>query len=219
MTRNNVLAKAIPAMLSLGAETSWGTITLKDIADKADLTIADFHGVADTADLSAEIEAHFDKAMTEGAFETDESPRTRLFDVIMMRFEAMEDARHGTLSYLKWRNATLSGLKARGTGRVATARWALACSGLDGNKAIPLPLQIMALARTITLAEQAWKQDTSPDLTRTMAALDAHLLKLEARAEWLTKRNAPSKQDDHQAETKDPLGPNKATSSEHEGHP
>ncbi|MEM7493906.1 MAG: hypothetical protein AAF296_11015 [Pseudomonadota bacterium] len=219
MTRDDVLEKAIPAMLSLGAESSWSAIRLKDIADKADLNIADFHGVADTADLSAEIETHFDKAMTEGAFDADESPRTRLFDVIMMRFEAMEDARHGALSYLKWRDSTLTGLKTRAMGRVATARWALACTSLDGEKAIPRPLQIMALARTITLAEQAWKQDTSPDLTRTMAALDAHLLKLESRAEWLTKRKVSPKQDDHQAGTQDPLGPNKATSSEHEGHP
>lgn len=219
MTRDDVLAKAIPAMLSLGAETAWSAITLKDIADKTDLALADFHGVADTADLSAEIEAHFDKAMTEGAFDADESPRTRLFDVIMMRFEAMEDARHGALSYLKWRDVTLTGLKARALGRLATARWALACTGLDGKNAIPVPLQIMALARTITLAEQAWTQDTSPDLTRTMAALDAHLLKLEARAEWLTKRRASPKQDDHQAKSQDPLGPNMATSSEHEGRP
>ena len=193
MTRDDLLSKAIPAALKLAADARWSELTLKDIADEAALSLADFHGLADKIDLSAAIEGHFDKAMSEGAFDADESPRTRLFDVLMMRFEAMEDTRDGTKSYLKWRDSNLAGLRMRVSGRAATARWALASCGLDGGKGIPLPLQIGALGWAIASAERAWKQETSPDLTRTMAALDAELLKLEARAEWFQGRKTRSK--------------------------
>ncbi|MEL7230968.1 MAG: hypothetical protein AAGJ85_00485 [Pseudomonadota bacterium] len=204
MTRDDLLAKAIPAALTLAAETRWADLTLKHIADEAGLKLTDFHGKLDKFDLSSAVEAHFDKAMNEGAFDTDESPRTRLFDVLMMRFEAMEDTREGTKSYLKWRDSSLTGLKARVSGRAATARWALAACGLDGGKSIPLPLQIGALGCAIAAAERAWKQETSPDLTRTMAALDAELLKLEARAEWFSgRRNKTSATQQHES-VKDP---------------
>lgn len=188
MTRDDLLAKAIPAALTLAAEARWADLTLKQIADEAGLTLSDFHGLADKADLSAAVEGHFDKAMSEGAFDADETPRTRLFDVLMMRFEAMEDTRDGTRSYLRWRDSSLTGLKSRIAGRAATARWALTCCGLDGGKGLPLPVQVAALGWAISAAERAWKLETSPDLTRTMAALDAELIKLEERAEWLKGR-------------------------------
>lgn len=200
MTRDDLLAKAIPAALALAAEARWSDLTLKEIADEAGLTLANFHGLADKADLSAAVETHFDKAMSEGAFEADETPRTRLFDVIMMRFEAMEDARAGTKSYLKWRDGSLSGLKSRLSGRAATARWALTCCGLDGEASLPLPVQIAALSWAIAAAERAWKLESSPDLTRTMAALDAELIKLEERAEWV-KRRGKAKQTGPSAST------------------
>lgn len=203
MTRDDLLAKAIPAALTLAAETRWADLTLKQIADEAGLALADFHGLADKADLSAAVESHFDKAMSEGAFDADETPRTRLFDVIMMRFETMEDTRDGTRSYLRWRDSSLSGFKTRLSGRATTARWALACCGLDGGKGLPLPVQIAGLGWAIAAAERAWKLETSPDLTRTMAALDAELIKLEERAEWLKSRG--KRKPKKEAETPEPM--------------
>ena len=191
MTREEIIHKGITAALSLAADTPWANLTLKQIADEAGLSMVELHGVADKADLAASVEAHFDKAMSEGSFESDETPRTRLFDVIMMRFEAMEDVREGARSYLKWRDRSLSGLSNRVKGRAATARWALSCSGLDGGGSLPLPLQITGLAWAIAQAERAWKQETSPDLTRTMATLDTELIALEERAQWLKGRRKP----------------------------
>lgn len=191
MTREEIIHKGVTAALRLAADTPWAHLTLKQIADEASLSMAEFHGVADKADLAAGVEAHFDKAMSEGSFESDETPRTRLFDVIMMRFEAMEDVREGARSYLRWRDRSFSGLSNRVKGRAATARWALSCSGLDSGDGLPLPLQITGLAWAIAQAEQAWKKETSPDLTRTMATLDTELIALEERAQWLKGRRKP----------------------------
>jgi hypothetical protein len=59
---------------------------------------------------------------------------------------------------------------------------------LDKDDGLPRGLVLTGLAWTIAQAERAWKQETSPDMTRTMAALDAELIKLEERAAWLKGR-------------------------------
>jgi hypothetical protein len=47
-------------------------------------------------------------------------------------------------------------------------------------------VRLAGLGWAIAQAERAWRQETSPDLTRTMAALDGELIKAEERAGWLT---------------------------------
>ncbi|MCF6329598.1 MAG: hypothetical protein L3J02_07360, partial [Henriciella sp.] len=72
--------------------------------------------------------------------------------------------------------------------RAATAKWALACAGLDGDDSLPPGVQLAGLGWAIAQAERAWRKETSPDMTRTMAALDAELIKAEDRASWLKGR-------------------------------
>ncbi len=188
MTRSETINKGVHAAFKLAETGKWGDLTLSAIAAEAGLSLKDFHGVADKSDLSHAVEAVFDAGMSEGSFEEDETPRTRLFDVIMMRFEAMEEVRDGAMSYLRWRDRSLSGLAQRIKARAETAKWALACSGLDKSDGLPRGVLLTGLAWAIAQAERAWKQETSPDMTRTMAALDAELIKLEERAEWLKGR-------------------------------
>ncbi|MEM6534326.1 MAG: hypothetical protein AAGA24_03300 [Pseudomonadota bacterium] len=184
----NIIDKGLAAALKLAELTPWDELTLHAIVAEAKLNLADFHGVADKADLSAGVEGYFDKAMSAGPLDTDESARTRLFDVLMMRFEAMEDARDGVMSYFRWRDRTLPGLQIRVRGRLETARWALACAGLDAQDGVSRAAMIAGLSWAILQAERAWRQETSPDLTRTMAALDGELVKMEERAATLRRR-------------------------------
>lgn len=188
MTPDEILQKAVDAALALAETERWSDLTLAVIAEKAGLSLADFHTHADKQAVSAAVEPRFDAAMSEGSFDTEETARTRLFDVIMMRFEAMDAARDGVMSYLRWRDRSFDGLALRLKGRSATAKWALTCAGLDGSGDIPRGVRITALAWVIAQAERAWRQETSADLSRTMAALDAELIKLEERAAWLTSR-------------------------------
>jgi hypothetical protein len=188
MTRDETIDKGVQAALKLAETEKWSAITLAAIADEAGLNLHDFHKHADKDVLSASVERSFDAGMSEGSFEPDETARTRLFDVIMMRFETMEAVRDGAMSFLRWRDRSIDGLGMRLKNRAATAKWALACAGLDGAAKIPRGVQIAALGWAIAQAERAWRQETSADLSRTMAALDAELIKLEERAEWLKSR-------------------------------
>lgn len=188
MKTSKIIDKGVKAALQLAETEKWSSLSLASIAEAAGLELKDFHGVADKTDLSEAVEPYFDAAMSEGSFDSDETARTRLFDVIMMRFEAMEDVRDGAMSYLRWRDRSFDGLALRLKARAATAKWALACAGLDGTSKLPRGLQITALAWAIAQAERAWREETSPDLSRTMAALDAELIKIEERLEWISAR-------------------------------
>jgi len=188
MTRDEIIHKGVQAALKLAETEKWSAITLAAIAEEAGLGLKDFHAHADKDVLTAAVEGEFDAGMSEGSIDPDETARTRLFDVIMMRFETMEAVRDGAMSFLRWRDRSIDGLGLRLKGRAASAKWALACAGLDGASQLPRGVQITAIGWAIAQAERAWRIETSADLSRTMAALDAELIKLEERAEWLKAR-------------------------------
>lgn len=195
MTQDEIIQSGVKAALKLAETDKWGDLTLAQIAEEAGLALKDFHGVADKDDLSATVEKIFDAGMSEEPVDEEETARTRLFDVIMLRFEAMEDVRDGAMSYLRWRDRSLDGLALRLKARAQTAKWALACAGLDGASSIPRGVQVAALGWAIAQAERAWRQETSADLSRTMAALDAELIKIEERAAWIKSRGRKAKPD------------------------
>lgn len=195
MTQDEIIQSGVKAALKLAETGKWGDLTLAQIAEEAGLALKDFHGVADKDDLSATVEKIFDAGMSEEPMDEEETARTRLFDVIMLRFEAMEEVRDGAMSYLRWRDRSLDGLALRLKARAQTAKWALACAGLDGTSSIPRGVQIAALGWAIAQAERAWRQETSADLSRTMAALDAELIKIEERAAWIKSRGRKAKPD------------------------
>lgn len=188
MTRDEILEKGVEAALKLAETKKWRDLTLAEIAEEAGLSLPDFHAHADKDALTAAVERRFDAGMSEGSIDPDETARTRLFDVIMMRFETMEQVRDGAMSYLRWRDGSLDGLTLRLKARAATAKWALACAGLDGGSSVPRGLQVTALAWAIAQTERAWREETSEDLNRTMAMLDAELIKIEERADWINRR-------------------------------
>lgn len=197
--RDDIVRKGVEAALSSAETRRWSDLTLAEIAAAAELKLGDFHQIADKADISAEVDPYFDAAMSEASLDAEETARTRLFDVLMMRFDAMEEKRDGVLSFLRWRDRTLSGLAVRAKSRLQTARWALTCAGLDGGGQLPREAQLLGLAWAISRAEQAWKRETSSDLSSTMAALDAELLKAESRIQMLKRGRSKQKSRDQDA--------------------
>ncbi|WP_300380056.1 TetR family transcriptional regulator [Henriciella sp.] len=183
-----IMKQGVEAALRLAAETGWNELTLSAIAEKAGLSLEDFHGVASKDTIADAVEGYFDKAMSEGSFDADETPRTRLFDVIMMRFEAMEAHRDALVSLMKWRQTQPVRLLNLVTARQASAEWALVCAGLDTSEGLPKPVKSTAIAWAIAQAERAWRKEDSADLSRTMARLDGELRKMEERASWITGR-------------------------------
>lgn len=200
--RPDIIERGLIAALELAEDTSWSGLTLSQIATKADLTLGDFHGVASKDDLADAAESYFDKAMSSEDVPSDAVPRERLFDVIMLRFEAMEPYRAGLLSLLKFRETSPSRLAHLVGARRRSAEWALVSAGLDDETTAAKTLKILAVGYVIAMTERAWRKEDSTDFARTMSALDRELRQTEEKIDWLKRFTGRGRAEDAPQETK-----------------
>jgi AcrR family transcriptional regulator len=177
-------AKAVRAAFDLAKERGWGEISLADIAQAANLSLAELRReFSCKADIIRAFQAEVDAEVLAKAksAEPDQSPRDRLFDIIMTRFEVMapyKPALKRISSYLCCRPGEASLIACSS---LASQYWMLTGAGakLDGAGAA---LRVTGLAAIYGRVFQVWLDDTSPSLDKTMAALDQRLSKGER---WL----------------------------------
>jgi ubiquinone biosynthesis protein COQ9 len=170
-------SKAVRAAMELAQQRDWDDITLADIAKQAGLDLADLRREfvcksdiirAFQADVDAEVLAKVKQAGPE------QSVRDRVFDIVMTRFEVMspyKSALRHIACYLRCRPGEAS-LLACST--LASQYWMLAGAGakLDGPGAA---VRVAGLTAIYGKVFQAWLDDPSPSLDRTMAVLDRAL--------------------------------------------
>lgn len=196
-TREEIIEKGLIAALELAGERGWQSLTLSDIASAAGLSLNDFHGIATTDSLAEAVEGYFDKAMSGEGIDPEESPRERLFDVIMLRFEAMEPYRPGLMDLMKWRERSPIRIAKQLAARKVSADWALVSAGLDdAEQTVPRDVRAVAVAYAMAKAEWAWRKETDPGFARTMAALDKALRQLEDNADRVSKMRWGRRKDD-----------------------
>lgn len=181
------IEQALLAALELAADTPWADLTLAAIAEKAGIDLTAMYGLSGKDQLATESDTYFDKAMSAEGVSGDDLPRERLFDVIMLRFEAMEAHRAGLLSMMKYRDRTPSLTLRLPAARKHTADWALVSAGLDDSSGAPPGLKAVAVAFVIASTERAWRKETSGDFALTMAALDKGLREAEDRMKSLKR--------------------------------
>lgn len=182
--------RAAEAALELAADRRWSDITLTDIATSSGLNLADLYPMTSADGLIPEIERRFDRAMSAEGVDASDLDREKLFDVIMLRFEAMEAHREGTLSLFHHLMDSPVRRAAALYRRRDTARWAMVSAGLEERESSPFgPLLGQAteasLAWVIWQAEKAWMEDHDKDFARTMAKLDKGLRDWESRLDRL----------------------------------
>ena len=182
-------AKAVRAALKLAAERGWGEISLADIAQEAGLSLAELRReFSCKSDIISAFQKEVDaevlaKAKIAGP---EQSPRDRLFDIIMTRFEVMapyKPALKRISSYLACRPGEGAALACS---TLASQYWMLAGAGakLDGPGG---PLRVAGLTGLYARVFQVWLGDNSPSLDKTMAALDRRLTDGER---WLARADS-----------------------------
>ena len=175
------VAAIIAATMDLTVERGWRRLAMADIAERADLPLAEVIGLFPRRDaiLGAYIKT-IDTRMLAAGIEAGESVRDRLFEVIMRRFEAMAPERRALAVILRESGddplALLCGMRRF----LHSMALALEASGLSSSGLIGLA-RIKGLSAVTLYALRAFLGDDSPDLSRTMAALDRAL----RQAEWL----------------------------------
>ena len=178
-------SKAVRAALDLAATRGWRDVTLTDIAQAAGMSLADLRReFISKNDIIRAFQKEVDAevlAKARPATET-QSPRDRLFDIVMTRFELMtphKAALRRISAYLCCRPGEASTVLCSS---LASQYWMLAGAGakLDGPGGA---LRVAGLTAIYGKVFQVWLDDPSPSLDKTMAALDKRLTKGER---WLS---------------------------------
>ena len=176
--------RIIDATLARVASEGWRHLSLAAIADAAELPIlrvyrtfgskrAILRGLYRRVDAAALAEPP--------PAEPAERPRDRLFDLLMRRFDTLRPYKP-TLEVLR---RELPGDPATvlcaGASLLRSMRWMLEATNIStGGLRGAVAVKLTAAAYLSTM--RVWQRDDSPDLARTMAALDARLHRIER---WL----------------------------------
>ena len=174
--------KILGAFLTLLAEKRFERIELSEVAQLANVSLADMRGeFGSTFDLVAAFMRETDKKVLSGGEQLkldpelgDVSARDRLFEVLMRRFEALSPYREAIRSLYK--SARTNPQLAMGLNKLAvrSQQWMLSAAGV-GSSGMIGGMRAQALAGFFARATQTWLNDDDPGLARTMAALDRQL--------------------------------------------
>lgn len=177
--------------MALAAEQGWAGVGYLAIVEAAKVPLAQAYLAAPSKHaVLAAFARQIDAALLAGGAsaagepadgepeEAEESPRDRLFDVLMRRFDLLAPykAAIGRIAADLPRDPVSSLAVAPQAAR--SVAWMLAAAGIPaaGWRG---KLRVKALAAVWLAAQRAWLKDEDPDLAQTMAALDRNLRRAE----------------------------------------
>jgi AcrR family transcriptional regulator len=184
--------KIVDALMKLVAERRFEDVSVRDICQEAGVSLADFR---DAFPSKGAVLAGFSRRIDRAVLEqdtgelADESPRERLFDVLMRRLEAMAPYREGVREAAAWLGRKPVAALAMNQVVMNSMRFMLEAAGVEAEGAGgAVKLQGLALAWARVL--QVWLDDDEPGLSKTMAELDRVLTRGERAAAGLDRLSA-----------------------------
>ena len=171
----------VDTTLRLAAEGQWAHIGLRDIATASGVSLAELHELYPSkVSIIRGWSDMLDATVLElsNAMDPEDAPRDRLFDVLMRRFEAMQEHRAAIAAILQAScRDPLTGL-CMASGVTRSMRWMLEAAGIRtvGPKGRMIT---RGLAGVWLATLRVWLKDDSADMAATMAALDRNLIRAE----------------------------------------
>lgn len=189
--------RVIDAAMDLAGRKGWEGLSLLDIARAAEVSLATLYSVFPGKQaILAAFSQRLDTTVLGEVQPEDagESARDRLFDVLMLRFDHLQAYRPAVASILRVYQRdpvlALGGLRQFRTSMRRMLEAAdLDSSGLRGE------LRLAGLCAIYTAALRTWLDDDSPDMAKTMAALDGYLRRAERPATVLEQARPPGQGD------------------------
>jgi AcrR family transcriptional regulator len=170
--------------LGAAATQGWASLSLRDIATAADMSLADTHALYPTKHhiLRAYIRA-VDAAVLAGDpgpdDENEESPRDRLFDVLMRRFDALNENRDAVLSIMDAHARDPFAALAMAPRLLCSMGVMLEAADIRAD-GIGGAIRAKGLLAVWAASIRVWRNDDSTDMAPTMSALDKNLKRAEA---------------------------------------
>ena len=168
--------RIIEAFMALLAEQPIERIGLAEIAERSGVSLADLRGEfgSPLAILAAHVK-ELDRKVLAGADAemADESPRERLFDVLMRRLEMLQPHKEAVRSLMRSARTNPPLALALNTMTVRSQQWMLTAAGIgaSGPKGM---VRAQGLALLFANVLRTWVDDDD-DGSRTLAALDRDL--------------------------------------------
>ncbi len=172
--------RVVAAAFDMAVARGWQSVTLNDVAESTGLSLAEVYRLfpSKTAILDRFVESVDAEVLAAGAADLGEPPRDRLFDVLMRRFDALNPRKDAVASILNDLAGDPLAAAASLPAFLRSMGWMLEAAGLSASGAIGA-LRVKGLAAIWLDALRVWLHDDSPDMARTMAALDRNLRRAE----------------------------------------
>ncbi|MBI1384627.1 MAG: TetR/AcrR family transcriptional regulator [Rhizobiales bacterium] len=174
----DVRRRVVNELLVQAEQRDWSELTLAELARGAGIDLATMRRAFPSmaAVLKAYVRRIDDTVLERASRELDASaePRERLFDVVMMRFEAMAGDRAAIGRIVRTAGLQTDLVKPL----LNSQRWMLAAAGfpVDGPGGLA---RTLGLAAIYSDAFGCWLDDDDPGMARTMARLDKRLRRSE----------------------------------------
>ena len=169
--------RIIDALMALAAEERFEEITLKQISERAGVSLAEFrdHFGSKSAVLAA-FGQRIDRVVLEGTSSDldEESAKERLFDVLMRRFDALTPYREGLRGLSEWARREPLDAARLGRNSVRSMRFMLEAAGIDTGGHVG-DIKARGLALGFSRVMRVWLDDEESGLAQTMAELDRTL--------------------------------------------
>jgi ubiquinone biosynthesis protein COQ9 len=161
----------------------WNGLTMRHVSAASGVSLAELRRRCPTPSVLLALHGRVvDQQVLEGTVpDTGDTPRERLFDVLMRRIDAMQPHRRGILRLLDEALADPFLAFALASGLPGSMAWMLEAAQI-GTNGFAGALRAQGLAAAWLYTVRAWARDTTEDLGPTMAALDRALDRAEQAA-------------------------------------
>ncbi|HEX9169486.1 MAG TPA: TetR/AcrR family transcriptional regulator, partial [Roseiarcus sp.] len=166
--------KIVDALMELAAERRFEDISVRDICKTAGVSLADFRDAFPSKGaVLAGFSRRIDRAVLaeHGEELADETPRERLFDILMRRLEAMAPYREGVREAAGWLRREPAAALAMNQVVISSMRFMLEAAGIEAHGAAGV-IKLQGLALAWARMIRIWLDDDEPALPKTMAELD-----------------------------------------------
>ena len=182
--------RIIDSALARMATDGWRHLSLAAIADSAELPILRVYRTFGSKQaILRGLHRRIDEAalMELPPAEPAERPRDRLFDLLMRRFDTLRTYKPALEVLRRELPGDPVTILCSGAWLLRSMRWMLEAADIStGGIRGAVAVKLTAAAYLSTM--QVWQHDDSPDLARTMAALDRRLRRIER---WLAPTHRP----------------------------
>ncbi len=176
-------ARLVAGLWRTVARHGWDGLTMRRVSAASGVSLAELRRRCPTPSVLLALHGRVvDQQVLEGTVsDTGDTPRERLFDVLMRRVDAMQPHRRGILRLLDEALADPFLALALFSGLPRSMAWMLEAAqiGTDGFSGA---LRAKGLAGVWLYTVRAWARDNTEDLGPTMAALDRALDRAEQAA-------------------------------------